>query len=254
MSLSTLQTLSDPSRAFLQFPRLPKELRLLIWAFASIPRILTICKFFSHDKDAQYLYSTDPPPATLHVCHESRKESPYVASFRMGSSPRYSWVNFNVDTIQMHDYILRHIEPKEMAQIRWAILEVDDASDFEAWAVHDVCLMSSLEVLTIYTISDLRSWVEKWDRLLFSGDFTFRGREGLTCPMLKVIERKTGEQLDSLNFSTKSTSLMKRRESQNGYGWEDDTAWERSENRMERRELEISQRNDEVIGPEWKSM
>lgn len=102
--------------------------------------------------------------------------------------------------------------------------------------------MSSLEEITIYTIADLRCWIDISNRLFMFMEYEFGRREGWSRPILKVRERKTGEQLDSLNFAEKSVSLMQRRESQNGYGWEDENDWARTEPIEERHELEFAQR------------
>ncbi|EPE29246.1 hypothetical protein GLAREA_00406 [Glarea lozoyensis ATCC 20868] len=233
-----------PLCSFAPFPRLPIELRISIWGLACEPRILTMCKYFSHDRDTQYLYSHDPVPAVLQVSRESRANSSYVAAFSMGSSPRYTWVNYNLDTIRIHDYALRHIKREELSRIRLTILDVDCNSDFDGWTHHDVCEMSRLEELTIYTFNDLRFWIELSSTLFFTLDTSCRRNDGWSRPFLMVIERKTGEQLDSRNFVEKSASLMRRSENQSMYGWgeETDHTSAEAEARWERTNLEHAQR------------
>jgi len=121
---------------------------------------------------------------------------------------------------------------------------VDNTADFDSHITHDVCEMSGLQELTINTISDLRTWVDISTHLLTFLNINFRRREGWSCPILKVRERKTWEQLDFMNFSEKSAWLMRRRES--GYGWEDGIGWVGAEQREERRKLESAQLFEQV--------
>jgi hypothetical protein len=95
---------------FHPFPRLPDELRQRIWELgAQQPREVAIR--FAMDGTAlwptgtRYCYSPTKVPALLHACAESRSylqgSSIYSKAFKEGSQPRYTWVNFDVDTIRM---------------------------------------------------------------------------------------------------------------------------------------------------------
>jgi hypothetical protein len=96
----------------------------------------------------------------------------------MGSSPRYTWVNFSLDTIQIPDYALRHIRRKELSQIRLAKLDSDNTGNLECWIIDDVSNMGSLQELTIYMIADLRGWIERSSRLLSLLNVHFGKKDG----------------------------------------------------------------------------
>lgn len=67
------------TNVFHAFPRLPPELRCLVWQHAAFPRILTLTlrprpgrqnpKYIDDD----YYFFYDSVPAVLHTCRESRR-------------------------------------------------------------------------------------------------------------------------------------------------------------------------------------
>ena len=146
----------------------------------------------------------------------------------------------------MPDYVLYHVKPEERAQIKRAIVEADNAADFEyRGPISDISgEMSSVEELTILSISDLRVWVEILERLLSWFEISFEGRKGWVLPMLRIIESKTGEFLDSSNFEEKCALLLERSDDEDGYGFGPDISNLESEQRMKRRELEQVQRRE----------
>ncbi|KAL6905052.1 hypothetical protein GGI43DRAFT_398760 [Trichoderma evansii] len=92
----------------MSFTSLPFELRSYIWRLAVTPRRITNIRAkkskgnFSKEqrqqgKDILYEITSTPPPALMHVCHESRQEAPYQRAFTAGTEPRWTWVNFDLD-------------------------------------------------------------------------------------------------------------------------------------------------------------
>jgi hypothetical protein len=215
----------------------------LIWNLASRPRVLTICKHFSHDEDTQYLYSTDPVPATLQVCQESRFKSPYTASFTVGNNPHYIWVNFDLDTIRIHDYAIRHIKLADKLQISQAIVEADSCTEFQFWEIHDMCELVNLKEVTILSVSALAVWLDEFDTMFFwLRHNTPSHWLGWVRPMIRIIERSTGEEVNSMNLSERSSKLLQRIEWEDKYGYGPDINNDEAADREERRVLEAEQR------------
>ncbi|KAH7308335.1 ankyrin repeat-containing domain protein [Rhexocercosporidium sp. MPI-PUGE-AT-0058] len=99
-------TMVSELTTFHPFPRLPDELRLLIWNLASAhPRTVTIHAYPRQTQIAEYLISPSPITAPLHTCRESRTEAltTYTKAFHYPNNPRYTFVNFHVDTIRLVD-------------------------------------------------------------------------------------------------------------------------------------------------------
>ncbi|KAH8684515.1 hypothetical protein BGZ60DRAFT_355066, partial [Tricladium varicosporioides] len=122
-----------PPDSFHLFLRLPKELRNRIWKFAAFePRLLNIRAFPPASVEIQYFFSSDPVPAILHTCQESRTEVLvfYTKAFSTGTTLRYIWTNFNVDTIKIEDHHLSKVNQEERARIRWLIVNVNETELF----------------------------------------------------------------------------------------------------------------------------
>lgn len=104
------------THAFHVFPLLPSELRIQIWQEAVTPRFVEVRarpKRAAPDAITHILTRT-PAPSLLHACHESRavlteggdshgggcgRRARYRRAFSHGSTPRYTWVNFEVDSV-----------------------------------------------------------------------------------------------------------------------------------------------------------
>ncbi|KAK3343326.1 hypothetical protein B0H65DRAFT_429508, partial [Neurospora tetraspora] len=92
------------------FPRLPIELRLMIWEATISPRIIDVRASTYNDDDD----GVTPAPPILHTCRESRNVGlhiqggyqfsnlslPYFDGSLYGR-PRYIWVNFELDMIDI---------------------------------------------------------------------------------------------------------------------------------------------------------
>ncbi|EFY94305.1 hypothetical protein X797_011524 [Metarhizium robertsii] len=98
---------------FHPFPRLPFELRAMVWALAAEPRNVQITAECHEDMDPEdydfypalcieHLFSPTPVPAVLHACRESRKQSPYEKLFYLEETEScYVWVNFDLDMLDV---------------------------------------------------------------------------------------------------------------------------------------------------------
>ncbi|KAK0102580.1 hypothetical protein ONS95_006190 [Cadophora gregata] len=97
---STNDTNSIPTNAittkFTVFPKLPLEIRQMIWVLSLEPRIIEICI-----GDASDFYSKAKLPAALQVSKESRGtvNSQYSLCFGSTSYPAQTLFNFNLDTL-----------------------------------------------------------------------------------------------------------------------------------------------------------
>ncbi|KAK5624980.1 hypothetical protein RRF57_000696 [Xylaria bambusicola] len=93
------------------FLQLPAEVRLLIWEATLVPRVVRVGfgRLYIDEKALclrSRLMSPTPIPAILHTCKESRYHSPYQKAFSElddidDGEPRYIWVNFTVDVIDV---------------------------------------------------------------------------------------------------------------------------------------------------------
>lgn len=82
---------------------LPAELRIQIWKASAHHRVLEI---YRHAYDlatepAEWYWSPQPVAAIQHTCRESRSSGCYVKAFTGGTNPRYTWVNFSTDVIEI---------------------------------------------------------------------------------------------------------------------------------------------------------
>ncbi|KAH6975762.1 hypothetical protein EDB80DRAFT_658676 [Ilyonectria destructans] len=107
--------------SFHAFPRLPFDLRALIWGFAAGPRIVHI------RTDTTDFSSPTPPPGAVQASQEARQCVPYRKSFftttNNGSEPRYVWVNFETDMIYVDDEKPERLAPHlaEIQRLRFTI-------------------------------------------------------------------------------------------------------------------------------------
>lgn len=85
------------SQTFDLFPLLAPELRLKIWQFACLQRTVSL----RYIPERDLCVSTTPPPAVLHISHESREEGlkTYRLSFATRSSPAQIYFNPYLDTL-----------------------------------------------------------------------------------------------------------------------------------------------------------
>ncbi|KAF5124186.1 hypothetical protein E5D57_012114 [Metarhizium anisopliae] len=136
---------------FHPFPRLPYELRAMVWALAAEPRTVQINVDYGEGINPQvrqsdftkgmyYLVSSTPVPAVLHTCRESRKQSPYERLFCCEETePCYVWVNFDLDMfdIGIGDVIFLFQNRSRVRRLKFEFYDIQyafwDPEDFEDW-------------------------------------------------------------------------------------------------------------------------
>jgi hypothetical protein len=179
------------------FPRLPKELRLQIWNHAICePRTVAIQNKWTTSRTAGlYTARRNPPPATLQANQESRSQALtiYTTAFRNGVEPRYTYVNFDIDTIFVTDWDLKEIESKDRAKIRKLSVEVGGEFIFLGYVlVDEMKEMWRLKELEIVAVDGHYPWVTgegiESDLVLVREEFEklFGGKEGWVFPKLRL--------------------------------------------------------------------
>lgn len=158
---------------FHPFPRLPLELRRHIWEMSMQPREIPI------HLNRQYCYSPTKTPAILHSCGESRShlQSIYTKAFKLGSQPRYIWVNFDLDTIRVDQGWLMAIFA-EWTSIRHLALGCSDLGWLQEFYMDDVRALRDIGLRTL-TFIDTRGptvngpisrldevWWEPWSSIV----------------------------------------------------------------------------------------
>jgi hypothetical protein len=183
---------------FHPFPHLPDELRLQIWRLAaSQPRTLTMHAYPPQSRDVDYLVSPDPIPALIHTCHESRMEAlmSYTKAFSCGVGPRYTWVNFNLDTIRVHDYDLKKISDADKAAMKYVDVEVRDVDSFCYFYMNDLSTTRSLKQLRILSFvdhSELWDWLWSLENAYWKW---FGAQEQWICPKISLLGGETGTEI-----------------------------------------------------------
>lgn len=117
---------AGPQAVFRPFPRLPPELRQLVWEMSVAPRELSMVF------DTTYQLLNAPPPPPLHACHESRTHlatSHYAKAFIQGTAPRYTWICFALDTLRVRMFELKCLLA-EKSRLRHIVVETFDFNDF----------------------------------------------------------------------------------------------------------------------------
>lgn len=149
-----------PHTTFQPFGRLPKELRLLIWYLAiTEPRTVSVqfrynCPDAADEWEKLYDYApTNPPPAVLHACGEARTEALkfYTQELTDGLCPRYTYINYEIDTIYVQQYHFASFLCEDRAKIRKLRLDVDESERFEnvvRWQMAEMPGLKELEVVT----------------------------------------------------------------------------------------------------------
>lgn len=180
---------------FHPFPRLPRELRIQIWALAFDPnRVLKIY----HRGDR--LPST-PVPGVTQATRESRTYCSYQKAFPFsvsGGGESYIWTKFDSDIIQMRGVTMStvaenekfEVERKEIRRLRIDVF--DDEKGYETEFFHhnhslNFCHFPKLEGVDVLVSDELRNWAMSIEDLPWGA-----------CPKsnVRIIDAKTGEWID----------------------------------------------------------
>ncbi|KAH7303858.1 hypothetical protein B0I35DRAFT_446125 [Stachybotrys elegans] len=156
---------------------LPLELRTRIWSLAVEPRRIMNVRIkkklgerFSNKqrrqgKDILYEASSTPPPALMHVCHESRRYAPYQRAFTAGTEPRWTWVNFELDIFCVNSLYAIHDLVSHRHEVQRLRIRPDDHHQLYESATTYGALKILDEFVNLKEIRVVLSWGK-----LFWGD------------------------------------------------------------------------------------
>lgn len=162
---------------FHPFPRLPFELRDLIWGFSVEPRIVELdvdyeLNYIDSTRICpwRYMVSSTPTPAVLQVCQEARNHGSYKKVFTelaspFGVGPQYIWANLEVDIINIG--WTEYTAFEEIAtSIRKLQFERDPSCEhWYQWEYNEMRLFSNAkEIYAVCAYGDVWHWLEafKW--------------------------------------------------------------------------------------------
>lgn len=186
---------------FHPFPRLPYDIRALIWKSAVGPRVVQLSAHYEkrltrphhqhcqHTWEIEYLLSTTPVPALLHTCRESRHQNLYEKMFYLDASePRHIWVNFKLDIIDVGYGSNLDILKHNGSRVRRLKFEADNYE--EHWfhsASRDLVWFKNMVEYHVVAGGGVGAWWGAWE------DFTW------TCKRenLKFIDKQTGMIMNS---------------------------------------------------------
>lgn len=196
--MSTLTT-------FHLFPTLPSEIRIKVWNLAlSLPRVVTVScekeRLNRTRRFAKSFISQTAVPALLHTCRESRLEGflTYVPMFKTDTSPNYTYISFEHDTIQCEDNILEYIGGEEVERLQRMILEVKDAAYFGHFHMDVLMRMGKLKELDLLVQEEVISWNRERryvDGLISDFEQARNKDPGWECPRVRILDRNTGKEL-----------------------------------------------------------
>ncbi|KID93727.1 hypothetical protein MAJ_10325, partial [Metarhizium majus ARSEF 297] len=186
---------------FHPFPRLPFELRAMVWALAAEPRTVQIKAEYDQNMEPEdyelhpslyieHLFSPTPMPAVLHACRESRKQSPYEKLFYSQETEScYVWVNFDLDMLDVGigylDFLF--LNKSRVRRLKFQYEEVRDfeweTEDFEDWQFENL-------VECHVVVTDLRQCARFW-----GVDFLPSKQENFV-----FIDEKTGKMMNSCDL------------------------------------------------------
>lgn len=190
---------------FHQFPQLPSELRIKIYEYAlSAPRTIVVaCQKEKIQGTRQYneaFTSKTPVPALLHTSRESRFEglNVYTPAFKTETSPNYTYVHFEQDTVECVDRVLQYLKPDVIEQIQKMVVHVHDAALFWHFHMDRVMEMTALKLLDILASQDEIAWStdRRWvDGLINDIGLSKEGNPDWVSPRVKVLDKDTKEEL-----------------------------------------------------------
>ena len=197
---------------FHPFPRLPTELRQMIWALAAEARVVPIrCQKGPHtlkEKPASwdtilYCFSPAKLPAVLHTCAESRSylfESGYTKSYARGLHPRYVVVNFTRDIIQYnfhdpgysvfsdHDPLIHHLG-----------IEFEDCDEYFQWHQLTTVQFKPAKSITLFlTLVTIDEDFSDCHHIVEHAAWLYEG--GVNRPAICRIVDKTGDEINFENY------------------------------------------------------
>ncbi|KAK8000461.1 hypothetical protein PG990_013061 [Apiospora arundinis] len=172
---------------FHPFPRLPAELRALVWQMTVEPRVVEINvshkrNTLNNQVEPYRLVLSTPVPAELQTCHEARNlglyqrhlsefpvallDPPSQNDTRESVPPeqqrRYIWLNWDIDTIYIGLEPICEFSPIAHRIKRLRMERVWDTLDES----HDLCSLVNVEEIHIVCVDGIGEWGGLWqDRL-----------------------------------------------------------------------------------------
>lgn len=198
---------SSTVSSFHPFTLLPFELRLKIYTLIiRQPRIVSITceKKVLVPTPRRYIASfttTTRTPPLLHVSRESRREAltHYAPFFTTTHSPKYIYINFSHDTIQLAEGILGYLAPAERDGIQRLMLDVNDVVYFGHFNMEHLVAMQSLTEIEMKAgHGEIYSWIRDGEYLIILTHDFHRARwenPGWSCPRVRILHGKTGEEV-----------------------------------------------------------
>ncbi|KAK2612377.1 hypothetical protein QQS21_001641 [Conoideocrella luteorostrata] len=182
------------------FPRLPYELRALIWTLTVEPRTVPIScwigdrpakevnpsdEYWRRDLSSEthmpefakhhattlplVLYAASPiKPSIIHACRESRALNLYEKLIlEPGSEASFAWVNFDVDTIDIGDYQIFQRFKHCGHKIRRLKLEANMSDEyFSRYGSHELSFFNNLLECFIVTKDPFYFWAGAYEERL----------------------------------------------------------------------------------------
>ncbi|KAJ0168060.1 hypothetical protein CTA2_10428 [Colletotrichum tanaceti] len=179
------------------FLRLPFELRIRIWQLTREPRHVTIRaraelnKYRRHPLDYTLLYcgSSTPTPAVVQACRESRNLGLYQRSFAGGARPRYTWIDFESDTIQATYWDLKLVT-REKETIRHLAIEVEDVECLSRHYQEALTGFRVLETVDFLSDESLREWAHVIEQIRDTMQ-GFVKQSSSKLPSITIVEKAT---------------------------------------------------------------
>lgn len=192
------------SGTFHPFPRLPVELRTLVWGFAVEPRTVDVraiegkrgtrglTRDWGNIRAVPDPFTPVPVPGIMHACRESRHQGLYERVPYTYTSPldppeeRYAWINFEMDMIDLYQGFLDRLEHLKHRIRR---LKFERCHSDEYWfheESRNMIWFDNLEVCHVVARNALADWYMAWEDVHWS----------CTMENLKFIDRKTGQMVD----------------------------------------------------------
>ncbi|TID22681.1 hypothetical protein E2P81_ATG01808 [Venturia nashicola] len=187
------------------FPLLPSELRIRIYKHAlTIPRTIVIaCQRQKIQGTRQYnevFTSNALVPALIHTSREARFEALkfYTPSFRTDTSPNYTYIHFEQDTIDCSDRVLQYLNSDVRDKVQNMVVHVYDAALFWHFNMETVKQMIALKSLDILASQDMISWStnRRWvDGLIGDIRLSKEWHPDWVSPRVTIMDQYTKEEL-----------------------------------------------------------
>ncbi|KAH7361685.1 hypothetical protein B0T11DRAFT_338669 [Plectosphaerella cucumerina] len=157
--------------SFPKFGLLPLEIRQRIWELSMERRRVPVGDFpvISDEWGAESgpRPPAVPPPAVLQACVESRSylDRYYVKAFTIVSPPRYTWINFDMDTVCLRQRTVEKFT-KDVLPIRYLSIDGISTEEYEGWIAYIDSCVPLLADLEIRPIHEPVEWWVRWEALM----------------------------------------------------------------------------------------